>query len=90
MPDGQGRASEQAASLVLPDNPQLIEAGELLENLEALWEAATLTEKRDITRLLLEEMYVDVKTGTIVSIKPKAAFRLLLSDICADLGVEVL
>jgi len=77
-------------TLVLPDSPQLIEAGEFLESLKALWEAATLAEQRDITRLLLKNTHVDVTSGELVAIEPNPAFRLLFTDICQDIGVKVL
>ncbi len=77
-------------TLVLPDSPQLIEAGEFLESLKALWEAATLAEQRDITRLLLKNVHVYVPSGELVAIEPNPAFRLLFTEICQDIGVKVL
>lgn len=76
-------------TLVLPDNPQVVSAGEYLENLGMLWEAATLKEQRDITRMLLEATYVNVVEQRIVAIEPKPAFRLLLAEVCTDVGVEL-
>lgn len=76
-------------TLVLPNNPQVVKAGEYLEDLGLLWKAATLAEQRDITRMLLKTAYVDVMAQCIVSIEPKPVFRMLLVDICQDVGIEV-
>ncbi len=54
------------------------EAGELLEDLPALWEAATLAEQRKLLLTMLDAVYVDtVDEKTIVAIRPKSAFRPL-------------
>ena len=79
----------QLSALVLPNSPQLIEAGEFLENLAALWGAATLEEQRDITCLLIKTMRVDVSYQSIVAIEPNPVFRVLFTTICEDLGVRV-
>lgn len=77
------------SSLVLPSYPHMKEAGEYLENLAVLWEAATLAEKRDITRVMLKAMYVDIVGLQIVSIEPKPIFRMLFEEVCGDVGVEL-
>lgn len=78
------------ASLVLPSMPHLVEAGEYLEEMSKIWAAATLAEQRDITRALLEEMYVDIEQDKIKRIKPNPVFRLLLHEVCNNFSVEVL
>ena len=55
-----------------------------------LWNAATLAEQREITRMLIKAMYVDLEKGEIVSIEPQPIFRVLFVDICDDLGVEII
>ena len=61
----------------------------MLERLGVLWEAATRAEQRDITRLLLKRTLVDVGAGRIVRLEPQPAFRFLLAEVCAELGVAV-
>ncbi|HLV44253.1 MAG TPA: recombinase family protein, partial [Aggregatilineales bacterium] len=76
-------------TLVLPSDTQVVQAGEYLENLALLWEAATLKEQRDITRILLKAAYVNVIEQRIVAIEPKPVFRWLLVDICDELDIEI-
>lgn len=95
MDEVEYRAEHEAlqsrlSGLVLPNSPHVIKAGEYLENLGALWNAATLVEQREITRVLLKSMYIDVEVYRIVSIEPQAVFRLLFAEICEDLGVEII
>jgi DNA invertase Pin-like site-specific DNA recombinase len=79
----------QLATLVLPNSPQLIQAGEYLENLATIWQAATLEEQRDITRMLVRNIYVDVSYGAIIAVEPAPIFRLLFTQICEDLDIDV-
>jgi len=79
----------QLASLVLPSSPHLIEAGEYLEHLGKLWEQATMQERRDITVLLLKSLYVNISAQEIVAIEPNSVFRLLFTEVCEDLGIEI-
>lgn len=83
------RLQSRLAALVLPNSPHLVKAGEYLESLNTLWEVATLEEQREITRALLKAMYVDLEAERIVSLEPQPIFRMLFTDICKDLGVEI-
>jgi DNA invertase Pin-like site-specific DNA recombinase/TusA-related sulfurtransferase len=83
------KLQDQLAGLVLPDNPKLNEAVDLLNDVRRLWEAATLIEQRDLTRIMLKAVYVDLEQGRIVAIEPQPMFRMLLQSICEQLGVEV-
>jgi site-specific DNA recombinase len=78
------------SGLVLPNSPHLVRAGEYLENLGRLWAAATLDEQRDITRVLLKALYVDVLGEKIVAVEPMPIFRTLFTEFCADIGVAIL
>lgn len=78
------------AGLVLPDSPHLVKAGEYLENLGMLWAHATLQEQRDISRVLLKAVYVDVLGERIVAIEPLPIFRRLFTEFCAGIGVTIL
>ena len=69
---------ESIAGLVVPGVDSAKEAGELLEDLPALWEAATLAERRKLLLTMLDAVYVDtIDEKTIVAIRPKPAFRPL-------------
>lgn len=78
------------ASLVLPSSPHLVKAGEFLENLGQLWGNATLEEQRDLTRVLLKAVFVDVPNDRIVAIEPVPIFRQLFTEFCRDIGVAIL
>lgn len=78
------------SSLVLPSSPHLVRAGEYLEGLSSLWQAATEKEKRDITKLLVIAIYVDVEQSCIVAVEPKAMFRILIVEICESLEIKVI
>ena len=78
------------ASPVPPSAPQLVEAGEYLENLGQLWREATLAEQTEITRLLVNAVYIDVGIHKIEAIEPKPIFRLLFEEVCEGIKVKLL
>ena len=66
------------------------EAGELLGDLPALWEAATLSEQRRLLITMLDAVYVDtVDEKAIVAIRPKPAFRPLFEIATTRAGSGV-
>jgi DNA invertase Pin-like site-specific DNA recombinase len=77
------------AGLILPDNPQITSAAELLKDVRHLWDAATLTEQRDLTRIMLKAVHVDLAEEKIVAIEPQSTFRLLFQAICDLVDVEI-
>jgi hypothetical protein len=81
------KLQDRLASLILPSSPHLTQAAEYLEQLGMLWSAATEQEQKDITRILINNIYVDVKEKRIVSIEPAPIFRLLFTEFCEDLGI---
>ena len=69
---------ESIASVVVPGIDATQHAGKLLENLPALWEEASWTERRRILMTMLEAVYVDtVEEKSLVALIPKPAFRPL-------------
>ncbi|WP_119071630.1 recombinase family protein [Aggregatilinea lenta] len=86
----QKQLQSRLAALVVPAESQLVRGGEYLENLGLLWSAATLAEQRDITRVLIKAVYVDVADAQIVALEPVPAFRILFEAFCQDLGVAIL
>ncbi len=67
---------------------EVIEAGERMPGIVALWELATVEERREMVILLLEPdgLYYELETKCIVAIKPRPAFLSLLRML--DGGVE--
>ena len=80
---------KQLTLLTLPENRELIEAGQYLESLAPLWEGASLKEKRELTRVMVRAIYIDVEEVQIVSIEPYPVFTTLLEEVCANVGIEI-
>ena len=55
--------------------------GQAIENLYQVWETATKEDQRDILRLILREVRVDVPSGRVTSIFPLAAFLSIFRKI---------
>jgi site-specific DNA recombinase len=69
---------ERLQLLVVPGIDAAQQAGQLLENLPALWAAADLGERHKILLTMLDAVYVDtVEEKAIVAIRPKPAFQVL-------------
>ena len=69
---------DRLGSLVVPELAAVQQAGNLLENLSQLWEAASLGERWQLLQAMLEGVYVDpVEEKSIIALKPKPAFRSL-------------
>lgn len=84
------RLQSRLAGLVLPSSPQVVRAGEYLESLGPLWPEATMEEQRDITRMFVKAVLVDVLQLKIVAIEPMPVFRQLFVEFCGDIGVTIL
>ena len=81
---------EKIASLVVPGVDATKQAVDLLENLPALWEEATLSERRKLLLTMLEAVYVDtVDQKSIVSIQPKPAFQPLFEIATSRKGSDI-
>ena len=46
--------------------------------------------QRRLDALGVDAVYVEVETGKIVGIQPKPPFKLLFTEVCDDLGFEIL
>jgi len=86
----RSQLQEKLALLTVPEDQELIEAGQYLESLAPLWSAASLQERKEITRVMIESVYVDVKEGEILSIKPLRAFATILRDVNLDVDVDII
>ena len=66
---------ERIASLVVPEVDIAMEAGALLEQVQDLWQEATIAERHDLLTGMLEAVYIDLPHREIVGVTPKGAFR---------------
>ncbi len=71
-------------SLVVPEVDAVKEAGELLSDLPRLWTGATLEERRKLLLTMLDAVYVDTKTNTLVEVRVKGAFGVILPGAGAE------
>jgi len=85
------RSLEDAlAGMVIPGVDSAQEAGELMQDLPALWEEATVSERRKLLLTMLDAVYVDtVDTKAIVAIRPKPAFHALFEIATTRKGSDV-
>ncbi|MCI0805143.1 MAG: hypothetical protein J4N96_11925, partial [Chloroflexi bacterium] len=66
-------------SLLVPEVDAAKEAGRLLADMPRLWAGATLQERHQLLRTILDAVYIDMKGGkSIVSVKAKPAFQGVL------------
>ena len=77
------QTKERLASLNPPEEmraDELLRAGEYLEALGPIFEAATPREEKEIYQLVLEVVYVDVLGKRLVEVVPKGAFAPLFGE----------
>jgi hypothetical protein len=55
------------------------------ENIGLIWDEATLKKEKQIVHTLLEAVYLDSEVGPVVSVKPKAEFRVLF-ELASDVS----
>ena len=79
----QGRdvIQKELATLVIPEDVAVLDAGLYLETLRALWDEATLEEQKEICNTLLETVYYDLQSKQITRLAPKAAYLSLFREI---------
>jgi hypothetical protein len=53
---------------------QVIEVGDWVEGMVVAWSNAAKEERRDMLRLMLDAVYVDLESAKVVTLKPKPAF----------------
>ena len=66
------------STLILPENPDLIEVGKCMEKIVDRWTAASLGGKRELTRIILKSITVNVIDERITGITPVDSFSLVL------------
>ncbi len=62
------------STLVIPEQEQIVHLGDHVEGMVLAWDHATKEERRDILRLILDSVYVDLTTKKVVGLKPKSSF----------------
>ncbi|MCX8278419.1 MAG: hypothetical protein OTJ43_09165 [Dehalococcoidia bacterium] len=72
-------------SLLIPKVDAAKEAGLLLQEMPRLWTGATHQERHQLLTTVLDAVYIDMKgSRSIVSIKAKPAFKVLLEILMSD------
>ena len=66
--------SKEMEALVLPDNDNLLMHGTQVETFYEIWPLASLEEQREICRLMIESVEIDLKEKRIISITPNKEF----------------
>ena len=61
-------------ALVLPDGDSLLGHGVQVETFRQIWPLATSEEKREICRLMLESVVIDLKEKCIIRVTPNKEF----------------
>jgi site-specific DNA recombinase len=83
----RGRLQEQLQALVVPDEEPAVRMGAYVEDLPTLWRAATLDERRAMVLTALDAVYVDMDTGRLAAVQPKADFLPLLAAASPTWGL---
>ena len=81
------RIRGEIAELRPVEHFDLERAAQVLQNFDALWDAATLAEREEIARGMIERLYTF--EGKIVAIEPKSDFYPLLTIAVHAAGVYV-
>jgi DNA invertase Pin-like site-specific DNA recombinase len=68
-------------ALVVPEEPDVVAAGQFLETFAVIWAEANPKERKELLGLLLDEVLVDVAEARIVCVKPKASFVALFQQV---------
>ena len=72
--------TEAALVVIKPvEGERVLELGDHVEGMVVAWQEATKEERRDMLRLMLDAVYVDMPTGKVVGLRPKPAFLPLFS-----------
>ncbi len=79
------------AALQETKESRIIQAGDYVEGMVVAWRGATKEERRDLLRMILDAVYVDMPSAKVVATKPKPAFLPLFNlPEAVTAGPEVL
>ena len=65
------------ATLSIPDEPAIVQAGEYLESLAGLWDDLTRKEQAEVLHIVFADILVDVGERRVVAVKPNQDFAPL-------------
>ena len=82
------RVQRELDALPTTDLPAIEQAAETLESLAEVWDVATLEEQRDLVRLALREVRVDVGQGRVTELLPYPPFIPLFRQVEALIETE--
>jgi site-specific DNA recombinase len=68
------RLQDRLTAMTPPETAELAQAAVMLRSMGDIWPCATLEEKRNILRVILVAVYVDVETGDITGMDSKPVF----------------
>jgi hypothetical protein len=77
----RGQLRQQLEAVEIPGESDILQAGNHLESLTDVWTGATQLERREMLRLMLQAVYVDVLEVCLVCIGPKPAFAPLFRQV---------
>ena len=77
------RAETQAQldALVIPEQTDILAAGQFLETLADVWVEATPAERKELLGLLLEAVFVDAIGGSVVCVQPPMPYVALFRRV---------
>ncbi len=67
------------SAIVVPETQRVMKLGDHVEGIVEAWGSASTEERRDMLRMMLEAVYVDVAKGEIVCVTPKSNFPPLFN-----------
>lgn len=62
------------ASLDIPEEPAIVQAGEYLESLAGLWDSLTRKEQREVLHIIFADILLDVGEAKVIAVKPNRDF----------------
>ena len=76
----QQALKDELAILRIPEVESVVSAGELLADLRSLWRVASMEQRHQLLRPILDRVYVDLFQRRVVGIAPRPAFRDLFAQ----------
>jgi hypothetical protein len=66
---------------VIPEQSDVVSAGQFLENLADVWAEATPAERKELLGLVLETVVVNVVEERLICVEPKAPYVALFRQV---------
>ena len=82
------RIERELKALPPPDMIAVEQAAGVLEQLHAVWDGAELEDQRDLLRLALREVHIDVGQGRVAALQPYPPFIPLFRELPTLIEVE--